>query len=437
MRQHANQPQKATTPAAPVKGTQTFNDRRPEAETQLKLQEAANTSTRTTKTKQFQQKANSFVAAQPPPIQPKANNTGLPDKLKSGIENLSGHSMDDVKVHYNSAKPAQLNAHAYAQGNQIHIASGQEKHLAHEAWHVVQQKQGRVKPTKQLKEKVAINDEEHLEKEADVMGAKALQMKPDENTALLADKEKVQAKFIVAQKSQHIVQREVLINNTQGNAVMAQAVALFVKHVRAQDGDLIKLADNADMNVNLVFTSIKGRYVGEGDTTVRTGGEHGDESNLVDVGVTRATKAGKIAVNINIVSNGAPIIGGTATVERLVTTMAHEYGLHAERQAQVIMEMRSEKSTRSTFEAIEALQEDHGGFMNEEAQHDELINEAGAGYASYMDLIARLKTDLTQRQGVTMDRLIKEDQRDQIMNSSRGKLAKLKLLKDKGLFWIS
>jgi catechol 2,3-dioxygenase-like lactoylglutathione lyase family enzyme len=79
-------------------------------------------------------------------------------------------------VHYNSDKPAQLNAHAYAQGTQIHIASGQEKHLPHEAWHVVQQKQGRVKPTMQLRGKVAINDDAGLEKEADVMGAKAMQM---------------------------------------------------------------------------------------------------------------------------------------------------------------------------------------------------------------------------------------------------------------------
>ena len=109
------------------------------------------------------------------PVQKKANNTGLPDKLKSGIENLSGYSMDDVKVHRNSSKPAQLQAHAYAQGNQIHLASGQEKHLPHEAWHVVQQKQGRVKPTLQMKGKVAINDDAGLEKEADVMGAKALQ----------------------------------------------------------------------------------------------------------------------------------------------------------------------------------------------------------------------------------------------------------------------
>lgn len=107
-------------------------------------------------------------------IQKKENKTGLPDNLKSGVENLSGHSMDDVKVHYNSAQPSQLNAHAYAQGNQIHIAPGQEKHLAHEAWHVAQQKQGRVKPTKQLKSSVAINDDTGLEREADVMGAKAV-----------------------------------------------------------------------------------------------------------------------------------------------------------------------------------------------------------------------------------------------------------------------
>jgi hypothetical protein len=72
-----------------------------------------------------------------------ANKTGLPDNVKSGVEQLSGVSLSDVKVHYNSPKPAQLHAHAYAQGTDIHVASGQEKHVPHEAWHVVQQKQGR------------------------------------------------------------------------------------------------------------------------------------------------------------------------------------------------------------------------------------------------------------------------------------------------------
>ena len=110
------------------------------------------------------------------PVQRKANNTGLPDQLKTGIEHLSGYAMDDVKVHYNSNKPAQMQALAYAQGTDIHVASGQERHLPHEAWHVVQQKQGRVQATMQLKGAVNINDDKGLEREADVMGARALQL---------------------------------------------------------------------------------------------------------------------------------------------------------------------------------------------------------------------------------------------------------------------
>ena len=101
------------------------------------------------------------------------NNTGLPDDLKAGVESISGFSMDDVRVHYNSDKPAQLQALAYAQGTDIHVGPGQEKHLPHEAWHVVQQKQGRVQPTMQMKGSVAVNDDKGLESEADVMGNRA------------------------------------------------------------------------------------------------------------------------------------------------------------------------------------------------------------------------------------------------------------------------
>lgn len=107
--------------------------------------------------------------------QKEPNNTGLPNNLKFGVENLSGQSLDDVNVHYNSDKPSQLKAHAYAQGNDIHLAPGQEQHLPHEAWHVAQQKQGRVKPNTQLKGE-AVNNDQALEHEADVMGSKAQQM---------------------------------------------------------------------------------------------------------------------------------------------------------------------------------------------------------------------------------------------------------------------
>jgi hypothetical protein len=134
----------------------------------------ANNSPQANKIAQFQAMADNHTAAQQHPIQKKENNTGLPDNLKTGVENLSRISLDDVKVHRNSDKPAQLQAHAYAQGTDIHLGPGQEKHLPHEAWHVVQQKQGRVKPTMQMKGGVSVNDEPGLETEADVMGLKAL-----------------------------------------------------------------------------------------------------------------------------------------------------------------------------------------------------------------------------------------------------------------------
>lgn len=149
-----------------------FVDNRPEAITQKKLQEAVDNRTQLKQSAQLQVMAENHSGREQQPIQKKENKTGLPDNLKAGIENISGYSMDDVKVHRNSDKPAQLQAHAYAQGTDIHIGPGQEKHLPHEAWHVVQQKQGKVKSTTQLKEKV--NGNRGLEREADVMGAKAL-----------------------------------------------------------------------------------------------------------------------------------------------------------------------------------------------------------------------------------------------------------------------
>jgi protein tyrosine phosphatase (PTP) superfamily phosphohydrolase (DUF442 family) len=103
------------------------------------------------------------------------NRTGLPDRLKSGIETLAGLPMDHVRVHYRSSQPAQLHAHAFAQGSDIHLAPGQERHLPHEAWHVVQQAQGRVRPTLQMKGGVTVNDDAGLEREADLMGARAIQ----------------------------------------------------------------------------------------------------------------------------------------------------------------------------------------------------------------------------------------------------------------------
>ncbi len=150
-------------------GGESFSDKRSSTRNNIQLQALMATSS-------VQEKSHAsvqFMASDA--TQKKLNNTGLPDNLKAGIEALSGMSMDHVKVNYNSDKPAQLQAHVYAQGNEIHLAPGQEQHLPHEAWHVVQQAQGRVRPTVQMKAGMPVNDDTQLEAEADVMGAQAAQ----------------------------------------------------------------------------------------------------------------------------------------------------------------------------------------------------------------------------------------------------------------------
>ncbi|WP_117407523.1 eCIS core domain-containing protein, partial [Ruminiclostridium cellobioparum] len=96
--------------------------------------------------------------------------SSIQHNLRAGLEKISGVDLSDVKVHQNSDKPQQVGALAYTQGNDIYIAPGQEKHLPHEGWHAVQQKQGVVKPTLQMKSGTLVNDDAGLEKEADDMG---------------------------------------------------------------------------------------------------------------------------------------------------------------------------------------------------------------------------------------------------------------------------
>ncbi|MBL9003681.1 MAG: DUF4157 domain-containing protein [Myxococcales bacterium] len=106
-------------------------------------------------------------------ILPSASATGrLPAGLQAGIEQLSGISASDVRVHYGSARPAELGAAAYTQGRDIFVAKGAERHLPHEAWHVIQQKQRRVPITMEM-QGIGMNQDRRLESEAETMGDRA------------------------------------------------------------------------------------------------------------------------------------------------------------------------------------------------------------------------------------------------------------------------
>ena len=176
---------------------------------------------------------------------PRPNNTGMPDNLKAGIESLSGFSMDDVRVHYNSSKPATVQALAYTQGADIHVAPGQEKHLPHEAWHVAQQMAGRVSPTTNING-IPVNDNAALEHEADVMGEKALQRKGMGCSTTL-------------QKGNcdHIVQCMSWYEIFQGFNLNASAVPKIVKFCKENPefGKWVSDSLNASQHVNLVVNN--------------------------------------------------------------------------------------------------------------------------------------------------------------------------------------
>jgi hypothetical protein len=112
------------------------------------------------------------------PLHARDDRTELPGHLKAGIDSLSAVSMEGVKVHYNSDQPAKVQALAYTQGSDIYLGPGQERHLPHEAWHVVQQKQGRVRPTMGMDDGIYVNDDERLEREADRAGSDAIASAP-------------------------------------------------------------------------------------------------------------------------------------------------------------------------------------------------------------------------------------------------------------------
>ena len=99
----------------------------------------------------------------------------LPRPLRANLEQLSGVALDDVTVHRDSPEPGRMGALAYASGTEIHLARGEEQHLAHEAWHLVQQRQGRVRRTEQIEGR-DINGDPALEHEAEAMGARARDM---------------------------------------------------------------------------------------------------------------------------------------------------------------------------------------------------------------------------------------------------------------------
>lgn len=98
--------------------------------------------------------------------------TGLPGGLRGDLERRGGVSLGDVRVHHDSPEPSRYDALAFTRGREIHLGVGQSRHLEHEAWHAVQQQQGRVRATTTIAG-APLSDDPGLEHEADTGGRDA------------------------------------------------------------------------------------------------------------------------------------------------------------------------------------------------------------------------------------------------------------------------
>jgi hypothetical protein len=135
----------------------------------------------------IQQKESGSQTMSPPPfalsaepVQRKESNGAVPQDVMGKMESTMGMDFGNVNIHANSSKASEVGALAYTQGTDIHFAPGQfnpgsqsgQELLGHELAHVKQQSEGRVAPNGQVGG-MPLNDEKHLEHEADQMGAKA------------------------------------------------------------------------------------------------------------------------------------------------------------------------------------------------------------------------------------------------------------------------
>ncbi len=231
-------------------------------------------------------------------IQSKPNRTGIPDNVKAGFESYSGHSFDDVRVHYNSDVPAQFQAHALTIGNEVHIARGQEKHRDHELGHVVQQKNGEVRPDSKVNGMNA-NVNENMEKAADTIAAgatvqrKAWVISRELNLGMSSSSDSDSS----SSRSQHIGRDA---GSSHGSSDSSHGASISVGALSSSAGPIISSNESSRSE----GSSQEGRSSGSSGSS-SPGGSKGSTSrgNLPYKGVTAPADASHL---IDIEGNGRP-----------------------------------------------------------------------------------------------------------------------------------
>ena len=330
-------------------------------------------------------------------VQKKENQTGLPDNLKSGVESLSGFSMDDVRVHYNSSKPAQIQAMAYTHGADIHVAPGQEKHLSHEAWHVVQQIQGRVQPTIQM-QGLNVNDNEGLEREADVMGSQSesfnktldhqLSYKSINNTHVQGYFKRKYAQWW--RISDDKTMRNLQESNSGSKTLYAKAgKAAASNNILKKIGSQIELIEKSEVKYNLKKIEAKNKY----KSHKKGKGTQGDNMKLwADCGKANASVVGsdnrKVIHKINLDTNSTIYNKLSSAPFKLDNyDKGHPNGMKIEIIQRYMISVYEEKK-ESIDSILNTLESQHKKYSNGEINEDELSESYISWYEKNKDDLA-------------------------------------------------
>lgn len=229
-------------------------DKRPSSHAPSPIQAMASASPQVQAATQLQAQVSAHVG---PPAQLKSPD-GLPPAMRQNMERASGFDLSGVRVHRNSTLPAQLQAHAFAQGGHIHLAPGQDRHLPHEAWHVVQQAQGRVKPTHTVAGQ-PVNLDNGLEAEASRLGSQhsnestqqrdshPAQLKTPSLARMVAQRVVVQIHWGVSKAMQPVP----INSNDNNNNNSSSANNLDSNNNNNHNDSNIKNTNNSNPNLNL------------------------------------------------------------------------------------------------------------------------------------------------------------------------------------------
>lgn len=342
----------------------------------------------------------------------------MPAVVQRQMEALFGVDFSGVRIHV-SPGVAALGASALTSGPEVYFAPGQfdpgsprgQRLLAHELTHVVQQRTGRVRNP--FGSGLAVVCDPALEAEAERMALRAAQPRaaqpartappppaprriapPGPPRALLrkaAPRPVLRSLPRPAGQGRAIQPKILFDQNFQTDPALQSAWKLFRQtvedltdlpvHQLIQDFDT---SDNTHLYVCSDHEALKGEF---GGTVLRlkVNGEYksiedmsGGDWDAVDETTPAAIVVAVSAATMRFATNGA------INPSRILSTLAHEIALHAQREKVVIGQIRGGLKGEALRNAV-GLASAPRGQLDQEVAHEELVGGTNASYERITD----------------------------------------------------